>query len=76
MRGVCEKLSKAGLKVKPSKCEFFRTRFSCLGHMVSENGIEMNIKKIEAITNWPKPVPVTDVRSFFGLTNYYRLFIP
>ena len=44
--------------------------------MVSKNGIETDKKKIEATTNWPIPLTVTDVRSFLGFTNYCRWFIP
>ena len=35
----------AGLKLKPSKCEFFRTRISYLGHVVSKDGIETDPKR-------------------------------
>ena len=72
---VFEKLSVAGLKLKLSKCEFFRSRIEYLGHIVSKDGIEVNPKKIEAIINWPRPRMVTQVRSFLGFCNYYRKFI-
>ena len=65
----------AGLKLKPSKCEFFRTRVSYLGHIVSKDGIEMDPKKVKAIKAWPIPTSVTDVRSFLGFTNHYCRFI-
>ena len=65
-----EKLSEAGLKLKSSKCEFIRTSLSYLRHVVSKNDIETGKKKIEAITNWPIPVSVTDVRSFLVFTDY------
>ena len=48
-RGAFIKLSEAGLKLKPSKCEFFKTRISFLGHIVSEKGIETDPMKIAAI---------------------------
>ena len=64
LRAVFEKLDKAGLRLKPNKCEFFKHGVEYLGHVVSENGIETNPKKIEAIINWPRPETVTQMRSF------------
>ena len=75
LKGVFEKLAKAGLKLKPSKCEFFRSSLKYLGHIVSKDGIATDPRKIEAIQKWPQPKTVTDVRSFTGFTNYYRKFI-
>ena len=45
LRGVFQKLWEAGLKLKPSKCKFFRTRISYLGHIVLKDGIETDPKK-------------------------------
>ena len=64
-----------GLKLQPSKCELFKTSLLYLGHVVSEDGIRTDPKKIGAVLQWPIPVTVTDVRSFLGLTNYYRRFL-
>ena len=75
VRGVFAKLDAAGLRLKPSKCEFFKTKISYLGHIVSKAGIETDPKKIADILAWPEPKTVTDVRSFLGFTNYYRKFI-
>ena len=75
LRGVFKRLAKAGWKLKPSKCEFFKTKIACLGHIILAKGIEMDPKKIKAIQDWTCPKTVTDVRSFLGFTNYYRLFI-
>ena len=49
LRGVFECLAKAGLKLKPSKCEFFRSRLTYLGHIVSKDGIATDLRKIGAI---------------------------
>ena len=75
LRGVFEKLSSAGLKLKPSKCEFFKAEINYLGHVVSKEGIRTDDKKIQEILKWPIPTTVTEVRSFLGFTNYYRKFI-
>ena len=75
LRGVFAKLAKAGLRLKPSKCEFFKTKITYLGHIVSSKGIETDPKKVEAVKNWTVPKTVTDVQSFLGFTNHYRRFI-
>ena len=43
--------------------------------MVTKEGILVDPKKIKAIEDWPVPKDVTDVRSFMGITGYYRWFI-
>ena len=75
LRGVFENFTQVGLKLKPSKCEFFRDKLWYLGHIVSEKGIATDPKKIEIILNWPRPKTVTDLRSFAGFTNYYHKYI-
>ena len=49
LRGVFKKLWVAGLKFKPSKCGFFQSQISYLGHIVSKEGTETDPKKISAI---------------------------
>ena len=75
LRSVFEHLAKAGLKLKPSKWEFFKSSLKYLGHIVSKDEIATNPRKIEAIKNSPRPNTVTEVRNFTGFTNYYRRFI-
>ena len=75
LEAVFQKLMAAGLKLKPTKCFFFRDEIEYLGHVVSGKGISTNPKKIEAVTKWPTPRTVYDVRSFLGFVGYYRRFI-
>ena len=75
LEAVFQKLMAAGLKLKPTKCFFFREEIEYLGHVVSGKGISTNPKKIEAVTKWPTPKTVYDVRSFLGFVGYYRRFI-
>ena len=69
------KLRQAKLKLKPSKCNFFKTKISFLGHIVSKEGIPTDPSKVKAVRNWPKPKTLNDVRSFLGFVDYYRKFI-
>ena len=76
LRGMFVKLAAAGLRLKLSKCKFFKPQVTYLGHIVSQNSIETDPKKIEAIKKWPVPKTVTEVRSFLQFMNYYHKFIP
>ena len=75
LEAVFQKLSAAGLKLKPSKCFFFGEEIEYLGHVVSGKGVATNPKKVEAVTKWSTPKTVYDVRSFLGFVGYYRRFI-
>ena len=69
-------MSAAELRLKLSKCEFFKPRITYLGHIVSKDGIETEKEKVIAIQEWPIPKTVTKVHSFLGFMNYCHKFIP
>ena len=75
MEAVFSRLKQHGLKLKPSKCEFFKTKVTYLGHVVSESGVETDPDKINSLATWPEPDNVKALRSFLGFTGYYRRFI-
>ena len=73
---VLERLQKANLRVKASKCLFGADKVVYLGHTVSARGIHTEPSKIEAVKKMCPPNNVEQVRSFLGLAGYYRKFIP
>jgi len=75
LRIVLEKLTAHELYAKFSKCEFWLTKISFLGHILSEDGVAVDPAKVEAVTKWKQLTMVTEVRSFLGLAGYYRRFI-
>ena len=64
-----------GLKLKPSKCNFFRTEISYLGHKVSVAGMEPGTDGLKGIMEIAPPATYTQVRKFLGTTGYFRCFI-
>ena len=75
LRQVFDRLRHANLKLKPSKCKFACTQVTYLGHIVSPEGIAPDDDKISAVRDFPRPHNVKTVRSFLGISNYYRRFI-
>ena len=75
LRIVLETLRNEQLFAKLSKCEFWFREVSFLGHIISEEGIQMDPKKIEVIIEWKPPRNVTEIRGFLGLVGYYRRFV-
>ena len=46
-----------------------------LGHVISGEGIAVDPTKVACVTKWLAPTSIGEIRSFLGLTGYYRRFI-
>ncbi|MDA8040957.1 MAG: reverse transcriptase domain-containing protein, partial [Pirellulales bacterium] len=75
MRVVFDRLREHGLKLKPSKCEVFKTEINYLAHHVSSKGVLPSKRNLQAIAECPPPDTYTKVKSFVGLVGHYRRFI-
>ncbi|XP_075483634.1 uncharacterized protein LOC142523788 [Primulina tabacum] len=67
-----EDISKTAFRTRYGHYEFTVMPF---GHVISKEGVSVDPRKVEAITEWPKPKNATDIRSFLGLAGYYRMFV-
>ena len=72
---VFGRLSEAGLRVKAAKCQLFQREVAYLGHRVSAEGVGVDLAKVRAVAEWPRPRCAAEVRSFVGLCSYYRSFV-
>ena len=75
LRRVFERFREANLKLKPEKCYLAGNKVLYLGYVVSRQGVSADPTKIEAVQRFPQPSDVRSLRSFLGLTSYYRRFI-
>ena len=75
LKEVFQRLNEYSLVIQASKCHFFCDEFRFLGHIVDSNGMRPDRNKTEAIAAIPVPKTMKQLRSFVGMTNYYRSFI-
>jgi hypothetical protein len=76
LRIVFDLLTKENLKLKLSKCDFFKTKIKYLGHIITASGFHPDDGKTRSILNYPEPLNVKQLSSFLGLANYYyRKFV-
>ena len=69
-------LWKAGLKMKCSKCDFFKSEIHYLGHLISPEEISLLPNKLDSIKHMPASNSAKEIKQFLGLTGYYRKFVP
>ena len=63
------------LKLKPSKCNFFRNEITYLARQVSKDGVYPSDLNLKAITECALPQTYMEVHTFLGLVGHYRRFI-
>ncbi|KAL4127100.1 hypothetical protein QTP88_011298 [Uroleucon formosanum] len=76
IREVFSRLRTHNLKLQPIKCEFLRKEVIYLGHKLTEKGVQPDERKIKSVKTFPIPTTVKEIKSFLGLTGYYRNFVP
>ena len=73
---IFKRLEAADLKMKRSKCDFFKKHIHYLGHLISADGIRPLKDKLDSIRDMPTPCNSKEVKQFLGLIGYYRKFVP
>ena len=73
---VFSHLWEAGLKMKRSKCDFFKSEIHYLGHLISPEEISPLPNKLDSIRHMPVPNSAKEIKQFLGLIGYYRKFVP
>ena len=76
MRKVFEKCRKYGLSLNPKKTLFGLQEVKLLGHIISEEGIKIDPKRIEGILQISHPRNIKELQYFIGKINFLRRFIP
>ncbi|KAL5516094.1 hypothetical protein EMCRGX_G001364 [Ephydatia muelleri] len=73
---VMSRLGECGIKLKRTKCKFMLPSVEYLGYHISGEGISPTKEKRRAIVDAPVPEDISQLKSFWGLVNYYAKFLP
>ena len=73
---VLGRLAEHGLKLSADKCSLFQPEVDYLGHRVGRHGIKPLAKNVQAIVDYPRPKTVRQLRTFNGMCNFYKKFMP
>ena len=73
---VLSRLKEQGLRLKEEKCYIWQSSVDYLGNHIDAQGIHVASAKVDALQKAPAPHNVSELRSFLGMINYYRKFIP
>ena len=74
LQEVFDRLAKANLTLKASKCKFAVEEIKFLGHILNSQGVSPNPAKLEIVANYKQPKNEKQVRQFLGLSQYYKRF--
>lgn len=74
VKSVLETLQENDLRLKLSKCEFFKDSVTFLGNIIFKDGHCICPDKLQAIRDHSRPTNTTQVRSFMGTVNFLRKY--
>ncbi|MCO5575281.1 hypothetical protein L7F22_029081 [Adiantum nelumboides] len=72
---VFDFLREHNLFAKESKCDFLKIEIQYLGHVISSQGVHMDMSKVDAIVHWPHPTNLEELQIFLGLASFYREYV-
>ena len=75
LRAVLQRFREHNLKLKPKKCAIAQQSLRYLGYVVTPAGIRVDPEKVRAVREILPPSTKSELRSFLGLTSYYRRFV-
>ncbi|GFW07657.1 retrovirus-related Pol polyprotein from transposon 297 [Trichonephila clavipes] len=75
METVLQRIKRAKLTIKPSKCKFAQQNVKFLGHIVGQGFRTSSEIEVQAVLQFPTPRTKTQIRAFLGLAGYYQKYI-
>ena len=71
-----ERCRQRGIKLNPKKLNIYQRSMTYMGHLLTDQGLKADPRKIEAICNMPAPTNKEGVQRLLGTVNYLAKFVP
>jgi hypothetical protein len=75
LKSIFDRLRKYNLTLNPEKCRFGMSEVEYVGHLINEHSITFSNDKKSLVANFPKPENIGTLKSFIGLSSYFRRHI-
>ena len=72
---VFERIAEAGLVINPRKCVTGKSQVEYVGFIINKYGLTISADKRDVVRRIARPASLHELRSFLGLTNYFRQMI-
>ena len=72
VEAVFKKFDEHNIKVNPKKVKLGLHQVECVGHVVDKEGVHFSRSKLDSVLNFKKPEYAAQMKSFLGLSNYFR----
>ncbi|UYV80862.1 K02A2.6-like, partial [Cordylochernes scorpioides] len=76
LKMIFDKLKELNFTLNKEKCLFLKKDICFLGHIINEDGVRPDSKKLEALERCKKPFDKTSLKSFLGMLSFYSKYIP
>ena len=76
LQATLKRLQDHNITLNEEKCQYKKTEIEFLGRVLGSEGISPPKKSLDAILSAPVPLDKKSLRSFLGLINFFRNFIP
>jgi hypothetical protein len=76
LRAVMERAKNAGIRFNPDKCIIACNKLPFFGHILTNEGLKLDPKKAEAISNMDPSTSLTELQTFLGIVQFLRRFTP
>lgn len=72
LTSIFQRLQQHHILIHPAKAKIGVGTLEYVGHIIDQNGLSMSREKVNKILNLPRPRKLQHLKSFLGMTNYFR----